>query len=161
YLALAGRRRMRRRDLIVAYFWPESDEEHARGALRQALRSMRRALGQSVLVSQGEEEIGVNGAELWCDAVEFSQGGGRGDVASAMQLYQGDFLAGLSVTDAAPELEEWIAAERNRLRESASRIAWKLSEQAEQGRERELAVSWGRRAAELAPRDELAAGKLI
>ena len=41
YLALAGDRRFRRRDTLVALFWPELDAEHARGALRQSLRFLR------------------------------------------------------------------------------------------------------------------------
>ncbi len=161
YLALAGRRRMRRRDLIVAFFWPELDEAHARGALRQALRGIRRSLGDAVLVSQGEEEVGVNGAELWCDAVAFGQAVVAEDAETAMRLYQGDFLAGLSVTDGAPELEEWIAAERARLRDSAARVGWRLAEAAEQGSDWSAAVTWGRRGAALCPQDELSASRLI
>ena len=161
YLALAGRRRLRRRDLIVAFFWPELDEAHARGALRQALRGIRRSLGDSVLLSQGEEEVGVNGAELWCDAVAFAQAVEGEELEAAMHLYQGDFLSGLSVTDAAPELDEWIAAERARLRESATSVGWRLSEVAQQGSDWMAAVSWGRRAVALRPQDELATGRLI
>src|SRR5512144_517104 len=45
YLAQAGHQGFRRRDTITALFWPELDQEHARGALRQALRFLRRELG--------------------------------------------------------------------------------------------------------------------
>ena len=41
YLALAPRRRCRRRDQVVTLFWPELDQEHARGVLSQALASGR------------------------------------------------------------------------------------------------------------------------
>src|SRR5438105_7448191 len=34
-----------RRDSVVALFWPELDTAHARGALRQSLRFLRRELG--------------------------------------------------------------------------------------------------------------------
>src|SRR5689334_19227218 len=68
YLSLAPRRRCRRRDQIVGLFWPELDQEHARGALNQAVRYLRRALGSEVLVSQGEEEIRIDENGLWCDA---------------------------------------------------------------------------------------------
>src|SRR2546421_2573395 len=60
YLALAGSSGFRRRDTVVALFWPELDEEHARGSLRQALRFLRRSLGEGIIVSRGEEEIGVD-----------------------------------------------------------------------------------------------------
>src|SRR5438876_8146459 len=56
YLALAGSSGFRRRDTVVALFWPELDEEHARGSLRQALRFLRRSLGEGDIVSRGAEE---------------------------------------------------------------------------------------------------------
>src|SRR5258705_362121 len=52
YLALAGRGRYRRRDSVVALFWPELDEDHARSALRQGLSYLRRTLGSSGLVTR-------------------------------------------------------------------------------------------------------------
>ena len=38
YLALTGSNRFHRRDSVVSLFWPDLDQAHARGALRQALR---------------------------------------------------------------------------------------------------------------------------
>src|SRR6476646_10780949 len=64
YLALADAHRFRRRDTLVSLFWPEVDEEHARGALRQALRFLRGELGAGVLINRGEEEIGVDRGAL-------------------------------------------------------------------------------------------------
>src|SRR6476620_5610410 len=60
YLGLAGDQRFRRRDTVVGLFWPELDAEHARGALRQALRFLRGELGPDALMTRGEEEVGVN-----------------------------------------------------------------------------------------------------
>src|SRR2546425_837325 len=45
YLAAATPRRLHRRDSLLALFWPELDQEHARAALRQALHVVREALG--------------------------------------------------------------------------------------------------------------------
>ena len=39
YLATATPRRLHRRDSLLALFWPELDQEHARAALRQDARS--------------------------------------------------------------------------------------------------------------------------
>src|SRR2546427_8673502 len=39
YLAAASPQGFHRRDTLLALFWPELDQEHARAALRQALRS--------------------------------------------------------------------------------------------------------------------------
>src|SRR5204863_3170276 len=69
YLALAGSSGFRRRDTVVALFWPELDEEHARGSLR----FLRRSLGEGIIVSRGEEEIGVDRGVLRCDATAFME----------------------------------------------------------------------------------------
>ena len=45
-----------------------------------------------------------------------------------MTLYRGDFLEGVFVSDASPELEDWISAERLRLRGLAAKAAWMASE---------------------------------
>src|SRR5258705_2997634 len=91
YLACAGRQGFRRRDTVVALFWPELDEEHARGSLRQALRFLRRSLGEGVIVSRGEEEIGVDRGALRCDATAFVEACEGGRHAEALDLYQGAF----------------------------------------------------------------------
>src|SRR3989475_4150125 len=54
YLAVTPR--FHRRDSLVALFWPDLDQEHARAALRQALHGLRRALGEGVLVTRGDED---------------------------------------------------------------------------------------------------------
>src|SRR5215216_3928550 len=73
YLALAGRGRHRRRDRIVALFWPDLDEEHARSALRQGLTYLRRTLGASTVATRGEEEIAIAPAAVRCDALLFDE----------------------------------------------------------------------------------------
>lgn len=62
YLAVHNHHGPRRRDSVVALFWPELDAEHARGALRQALRFLRRTLGDGVLNSRSDEALDFEGA---------------------------------------------------------------------------------------------------
>src|SRR5205809_2209176 len=69
YLAAATPPGLHRRDSLVALFWPELDQEHARAALRQALHGLRHALGDGVLVSRGDEDIGLDVARIRCDVV--------------------------------------------------------------------------------------------
>src|SRR5204863_8325154 len=90
YVALAGRGRHRRRDSIVALFWPDLDEEHARSALRQALTYLRRILGASAVVIRGEEEIAIDPEAVHCDAVLFDEALAAGKFEDAMALYRGD-----------------------------------------------------------------------
>src|SRR5205807_1108218 len=128
YLALAGSSGFRRRDTVVALFWPELDEEHARGSLRQALRFLRRSLGEGIIVSRGEEEIGVDRGVLRCDATAFMEACEAGRDAEALDLFQGDFLDGFFVSEAAPELERWVEEERIALRRRAAASAWALAD---------------------------------
>src|SRR5688572_11157846 len=60
YLGIARPAGFHRRDTLVALLWPELDHAHARNALRQAVHSLREALGRDALVSRSDEELGVN-----------------------------------------------------------------------------------------------------
>lgn len=154
YAALAGRGRHRRRDSIVALFWPDLDEEHARSALRQALSYVRRTLGASAVVTRGEEEIAIDPEAVRCDAVLFDEAVAQGKLEDAMALYRGDFLDGLFVSDASPELEQWIETERSRLRQAAATCGSSLAEKSWQRGDGVSAARWARAAVTLRPDDE-------
>jgi DNA-binding SARP family transcriptional activator len=160
YLAAATPAGFHRRDKLLALFWPELDQEHARASLRKAVYVVRRALGEDVLVSRGDEELGVPPGRLWCDAVAFSEAVERGELARALELYRGDLLEGFFVP-AAAEFDRWLDGERQRLREAASTAAWALAERFETGEELTHAARWLRRAVRLAPDDERRARKAM
>ena len=124
-LAMHGRDGFLRRDTLLGMFWPALDQEHARVALRRALYFLRRALGEAVVTGRGEEEIGVAGGELWCDAVAFEAALERGDPAGALALYRGPLLDGLYVAGAA-EAERWFDDTQRHLAARASAAAWRL-----------------------------------
>jgi DNA-binding SARP family transcriptional activator/TolB-like protein/Tfp pilus assembly protein PilF len=161
YLALAKPAGYRRRDTVVGLFWPELDEEHARGSLRQALSFLRRALGEDIVLTRGEEEVAANPAALWCDATAFDEAAGARRDADALALYRGEFLEGLFVSDAAPELEQWVDGERSSYRRRAAACAWALAEQRRAAGDFASAGPLARRAAALAGEDERAAARLI
>src|SRR2546430_1883929 len=100
YLAAATPRRLHRRDSLVALFWPELDQEHARAALRQALHGLRHALGEGVFVSRGDEDIGLDQDQIRCDVVEFERAAEAGRLADALDLYRGDLLEGFFIRGA-------------------------------------------------------------
>ena len=83
---------------------------------------LRGELGPGVVVSRGDEEVGVERGRCWCDAVAFLDAVNAGRAEEALGLYQGDFLAGFHVSDA-PEFERWLDGERARLRDLATRAA--------------------------------------
>lgn len=149
-----------RRDSLLALFWPETDDEHARKALRQALYYLRRSLGEGAIVSRGDDEVGVDPGRLCCDAVEFERALEDGRAEEALESYGGDLLEGMFVADA-PDFERWLSLERARLRERAGSAARALAEGAWARGRMEEVVRWGRRAVELSPGDERAIRLLI
>jgi serine/threonine-protein kinase len=128
HLAALPPHAFRRRDTLLLLFWPELDQEHARGALRQALHFLRKTLGEGAILTRGEDEIGLEPAAVCSDARRLEAAVAGGQPEAALTLYRGDFLDGVFVSDAAPELEDWISAERLRLRGLAVKAAWMASE---------------------------------
>jgi DNA-binding SARP family transcriptional activator/tetratricopeptide (TPR) repeat protein len=153
YLTLASPRRYHRRDSLLAMFWPELDDEHARAALRRSLYYLRTGLGAEVIKGRGEEEVCAAPEELWCDAVGFAESLRAEQPERALELYRGDLLDGLHVSGA-PAFQDWLDRERGRLRAAAAGAAWSLADAAEQSRQERVASHWGQRAFELTPDDE-------
>ncbi len=153
YLAASTAKRFHRRDSLLALFWPELDQEHARAALRQALHVLRGSLGSDVVVTRGDEEIGLDGGRLWCDVVAFDAAVAAGQLGAALDCYRGDLLEGFFISGAG-EFERWLERERARLREAASRAARTLVAQCEAAGDVAAAAEWARRGMRLAPHDE-------
>lgn len=161
YLALAGPGRLRRRDVLLSMFWPEQDNNRARGALRQALRYLRTELGRDTLVSRGDEEIGVDPGGLRCDAADFDAACDRKAWSEALGFYAGGLLEGFFVAEASPEFESWLEEERGRIRRRAAQAGWALVDAAERAGDRAGAVPLARRAAALSPDDEAGVRRLM
>ena len=86
-----------RRDTILALFWPELTTRKARGALNQAIGVLRKQLGgspESVIVSRGSSELGIDSSALWCDAACFREQIGPGDHLHHLRLQQPAQLGG-------------------------------------------------------------------
>ena len=161
YLAADSPRRFHRRDTLLALFWPDLDEGHARAALRRSLHFLRSALGAEALAGRGDEEVGVPDEALWCDATALDRALQTGDPERAMSLYRGPFLDGLHVEGAASEFQDWLDRERGRLRRQASSAATLLMERAEREGRAADAARWARRALELTPDDESSLRRLL
>lgn len=161
YLALADSSGFRRRDTVVSMFWPESDDLHARAALRQGVRFLRRAMGDGVVVSRGEEEIGIDGREMWLDAIAFERAAQDGRHAEALELYRGPFLDGVHVSDASPELERWMEAMRARYSRLAAATAWSSAESHRQQGDHVSASKLAHRGYQASPDDEASLRRLV
>lgn len=160
FLAAEAGIRFRRRDTLVATFWPELDTERARNALNQALYRLRGSVGRDAIVSRGNEEVGVSREVLRCDAVAFEEALGSGRLDDALALYRGPFLDGFHLSGVA-EFERWTDTRREELRQAAHRAARDLAERQEQeGAMLEAARSlW--RAIDIAPTREGAVRQLM
>src|SRR5713101_2848149 len=160
YLAAATPRGTHRRDSLLALFWPEFDQPRARAALRQSLYVLREVLGAAALVSQGNEEVGLDFGAVRCDVVDFERSIESEHLSEALDLYRGHLLEGFFISDA-PDFEQWLETERRRLQDMASRAARRLGERCEGDGNLTTAVHWARRAMELAPNDEALLRRLI
>ena len=98
------------RDELAAMFWPESDDESARGAFRRTLSVLRSALGERWLrVDRSTVALATDGVSL--DLARLDAAAARGDragLAAAAALARGPFLAGFSLRDSA-DFDDWRA----------------------------------------------------
>ena len=109
YLARSPRL-SRTREHLVGLLWSDRDEKQARHSLSEALRVLRRTLGDtSVRADVDQVGLTVDAVSLDCD--RFSELCARGDWTAATALVDGEFLEGLSVPEAI-EFESWLGAER-------------------------------------------------
>jgi serine/threonine-protein kinase len=114
YLAVEGSRGLIRRDTVAALFWPEHDQGDARANLRKSLHFLRKSLGRRVVVTRGDEEVGIDASLLRCDAVALLEGG---------QIpVEGDFLDGFHFSGASIEWEDWLESVRERVRACAPEL---------------------------------------
>jgi serine/threonine-protein kinase len=159
YLAVGGGG-FKRRDTLIGVFWPELDQDRARHALRQATYVLRGALGPEVIVSRGDDELGVAEDKLWCDAIAFESAAATGSSEQALGLYGGELLPGFFVSGSG-NFDAWLDGERDRLRRRAAEEAWTLAGEAETGGNVVGASHWARRAVDLSPFDEAALCRLL
>jgi len=157
-LAIAGERGLSR-EKVVALLWPESDEEHGRNSLSQALAALRRDMAADDLVV-GTPELRLNPSLISSDVGEFERCIASGALERATTLYQGPFLDGFFVRDAA-EFERWADEHRRRLHGMCSAALEGLARAADERSEHDVALSWWRRLAALEPTSAQAVSGLM
>lgn len=153
YLALSSKPTFHSRDKLFGLFWPELSAERARAALNQSLYFLRRELGENILLSRGRDYIGIDHDQIDCDTVKFDKAMAEGDATTAVELYRGDLLSGAYLVDTV-DWEDWLCAERHRLRKLAAEAAWQCCREAEERNDRAGAMHWAARALEWSDYDE-------
>jgi len=153
YLVLARPRGFQRRDTLLSLFWPDLSQDRGRKALSQSLFFLRGVLPRETLRTRGTEEVGVDFHCIRCDVIQFETALAEGRWARALELYEGELLAGFHLTGA-PDFEEWLITERERLREMAAGAAWSEAMGRVDAGETEKAEEVARQAIALAPTRE-------
>ncbi len=130
YLALAPRLR-HPRERLVNLLWSDRGEEQARNSLRQALSALKKSLGDSadLILQIDRSSVSLKPELIEIDLHEFERLALEGDyesLATAADLYQGEFLEGISIRNAA--CAEWLEHERSRFRRQFIEILTNLAE---------------------------------
>lgn len=157
-LAAAGERGISR-DKLLAFFWPESDDERARNVLRQLLHSVRRDTGLPELIV-GTTELRLNTTLVGSDVADFVRHGDAGNLTAAVAVYGGPFLDGFYLSNA-PAFESWKEGERARLSQRFTAVAERLAREATVLGEHERAVELWRRLAAAEPFNSRVAAELV
>ncbi len=109
------------RDKLASLLWGGIREESARASLRQALFSIRRALGETAgALRQEGDALALDPAVADVDAAAFERAVVEATpeaLERAAAIYRGDLLSGFALGEAS--FEEWLLSERERLRELA------------------------------------------
>ncbi|HEU4743002.1 MAG TPA: tetratricopeptide repeat protein [Meiothermus sp.] len=100
---------------LAALLWPENPEEQARASLRQELSRLGGILGPGLL-SSGPQSVALSD-ELEVDLWQYKAALNALDLTTAIQLYRGPFLQGLSLREAA-SFETWQETTRTELQQS-------------------------------------------
>jgi DNA-binding SARP family transcriptional activator len=109
YLARAPAHRCTR-DHAIGLLWPEKDQALARQSLREAVRTLRRYIGEDHLHTPADQlELIAGAVEL--DTDRFDACVAAGDWAGATPLVTGKFAEGFVLPDAST-FEDWLHAER-------------------------------------------------
>lgn len=115
YLAVTGRPHSR--DLLADLLWSEMDNQQARNNLRYLLPELRNVLGDYLLITPQTIAFARNhpyqlDSECLHQTLTLAlDTRSTADLQAALDLYQGDFLAGIRVRNA-PIFEQWVITQQ-------------------------------------------------
>jgi DNA-binding SARP family transcriptional activator/predicted ATPase len=162
HLALAERPRSR--EALCELLWPGRDTEHARAALRRTLSTLRSAVGEEWLETEGDSVALRRGAGLELDVARFRALAEDGDsterLAAAVELSRGELLEGFALRDS-PDFDAWQIEQADLIRRELATTLGRLVRLLAERGEPERAISHARRWLELEPLHEPAHRELI
>ncbi len=143
-LACAGDRGLTR-DKLIAFFWPDADEERARRGLSQAIYALRQDLGsEEALV--GTKDLRLDPGLIASDVAEFEAAIAGSDWERAAARYGGPFLDGFHLPNS-PEFERWSEEQRTAFARQYTDVLERLARDAAKRQDRQAAVGWWRKLA--------------
>ena len=156
YLALRPNQTVPR-ETLIGMFWGDYREKQARANLRQTLSTLRRNLGEAANTAliTSHEDLCLASTQVWVDvkALEDCDSSRTADdLVPALALYRGELLEGLSLGE--PAFEQWLNAERARLRALLSRMLARQVDLLEKERRLEEAIEQASRLVALDPLQE-------
>jgi DNA-binding SARP family transcriptional activator len=158
YLALAEPAGLHSRDRLLALLWPEADDASSRHSLRNALHGIRQALGDDVIVTRGEAQVGLDFSVVRCDVLVLRAHLAAGRLDEALQLWIGEPAPGFHVSRA-PDFERWLDNERATLGAAVRGAAWRKADLMAGTGARELTAV--RQAVRVDPGNETGARRLM
>jgi DNA-binding SARP family transcriptional activator len=157
YLAVSDQ--PHRRASLAALFWPEANEQKARGALRRTLSVLRSALGERWLEASGET-LSLGATNLHIDVREFRRAVAERRLDDAVDLYRGPFMEGFSLRDS-PEFDDWQAEQADRLRGEYAAALSRIAAEAERAGDLAVAIAHAKRRVAMDRLDEPANRELM
>jgi WD40 repeat protein/DNA-binding SARP family transcriptional activator len=162
YLAVEAQR-PQPREKLAGLLWPDWPDRSSLSNLRYALSDLRKVIGDRtadpplLLISREAIQFNLE-SHHWLDVAEFTglaQGLSPEQLIQAIPLYQGEFLEGFSVSEAAL-FEDWARLTREQLRRIFLEALHKLAVSLEASGEFEHALSYARNQVKVEPLDESA-----
>jgi DNA-binding SARP family transcriptional activator len=151
---LASSPRGRTREHLVGLLWPDKPEGAARHSLNEAIRVLRRYLGDSsVDTAAGQVRLAPGAVRLDVDQLE--ELARVADWPAAARLIAGEFLEGFALPGASG-FEDWLAGERARVRQRSLEILIRHAEGLSHSGHTGQAAAVGMRALAIEPRSEAA-----
>ncbi len=158
YLAIT--RQAHQRSTLAVMFWPDSDQERARSALRRTLATLTKAVGKEWFESD-RKVIGLDWEQaaqrgLWVDVLQLRQllktleAQADGDeqarlglLREAAALYQGPFMDGFSLSDS-PAFDDWHFFQAEQAGQEIAQVWENLIDLLSRRGEFEEAIGYGR-----------------
>jgi len=106
------------REALAALLWPEYDRQSALADLSRILSHLRKTLGADLFLSDRESLALHPEGDIWVDVLQFRKqlehyqtlntfdDESHQKLATAVELYQADFLSGFTLPDC-PDFDEW------------------------------------------------------